>query len=57
MLSDGRFTVEVEADLDQARQMGVSGVPFFVFAGRYGFSGAQPDDAFREAFRLASTPA
>lgn len=57
VLEDGRFEDAVEADLDQARRMGVSGVPFFVFAGRYAFSGAQGDEAFREAFRLAGTPA
>jgi predicted DsbA family dithiol-disulfide isomerase len=57
LLADGGFAAEAQADLDQARQMGVSGVPFFVFAGRYGFSGAQPDDAFRDAFRLAASPA
>ncbi|MEA3166107.1 MAG: hypothetical protein QOJ26_976 [Thermoplasmata archaeon] len=57
VLASGRFADEVDADLDQARQMGVRGVPFFVFAGRYGFSGAQPDEAFREALRVASAPA
>lgn len=48
---------EVDADLAQARAMGVRGVPFFVFGGRYAFSGAQPDEAFREALRLAAAPA
>lgn len=55
-LAGDAFDAEVEADLDQARAMGVRGVPFFVFGGRYAFSGAQPDEAFREALRLASTP-
>ncbi|HUR25398.1 MAG TPA: DsbA family oxidoreductase [Candidatus Thermoplasmatota archaeon] len=57
VLADGGFGDEVDEDLDRARQMGVRGVPFFVFAGRYAFSGAQPDEAFREALRLASVPA
>lgn len=57
VLASDRFGREVDDDLDRARQMGVRGVPFFVFAGRYAFSGAQPDEAFREALRLASVPA
>jgi predicted DsbA family dithiol-disulfide isomerase len=57
VLAGDGFGDHVDADLDQARQMGVRGVPFFVFAGRYGFSGAQPDEAFREALRLAAEPA
>jgi predicted DsbA family dithiol-disulfide isomerase len=57
VLAGDRFADEVDADLAQARAMGVRGVPFFVFGGRYGFSGAQPDEAFREALRLASAPA
>jgi predicted DsbA family dithiol-disulfide isomerase len=56
VLSSARFGDEVEGDVDQARQMGVRGVPFFVFGGRFAFSGAQPDEAFREALRLASVP-
>jgi predicted DsbA family dithiol-disulfide isomerase len=48
---------DVDGDLAAARQMGVRGVPFFVFDGRYAFSGAHPDDAFREALRLAAQPA
>jgi len=57
VLAGGRFGDEVDEDLQRARQMGVRGVPFFVFGGRYAFSGAQPDEAFREALRLASLPA
>jgi predicted DsbA family dithiol-disulfide isomerase len=54
-LAAGGFEAEVDADLAQARALGIRGVPFFVFGGRYGFSGAQPDEAFREALRLAAT--
>lgn len=56
VLAGDRFEDEVDADLQRASQMGVRGVPFFVFAGRYGFSGAQPDEAFREALLRASVP-
>ena len=34
----------------QARQLGVSGVPFFIIGGQYGLSGAQPPEAFLQAF-------
>ena len=33
---------EVRADESTARELGISGVPFFVIGGRYGISGAQP---------------
>jgi predicted DsbA family dithiol-disulfide isomerase len=56
VLAGDGMGAHVEGDLDQARAMGVRGVPFFVFDGRLAFSGAQPDEAFREAFRLAAQP-
>ncbi len=37
---------EVRAAEDQVRNMGVSGVPFFVVEGKWAVSGAQPEDAF-----------
>lgn len=33
------------ADVDFARQAGISSVPFFIFNGKYAFSGAQPPQA------------
>lgn len=39
----------VDADIDHARRLGISGVPFFVLDGRYGISGAQPADLFLQA--------
>ena len=42
----------VSADIDAAAQLGVRGVPFFVLAGKYGISGAQPAETFDEALRL-----
>lgn len=40
---------EVRAELAQAHQLGVSGVPTFIFAGRTALSGAQPPEVIREA--------
>jgi predicted DsbA family dithiol-disulfide isomerase len=44
-IESGAFTPEVRADESEARELGISGVPFFVFAGKYGVSGAQPAEA------------
>ena len=38
-----------------AVELGISGVPFFVFAGRYAVSGAQPEDILIRAIDLVST--
>lgn len=43
---------EVQADLELGRELGVTGVPMFVFNGRYALSGAQDPETFREAFAL-----
>ena len=44
-LREGTDEDTVRDLIDQARQAGVSGVPFFIFDGRYGLSGAQPPEA------------
>ncbi|QHW32505.1 DsbA family oxidoreductase [Paenibacillus rhizovicinus] len=41
-LEQGEGEESVEADLKRARQIGVTGVPFFVFNNRYALSGAYP---------------
>lgn len=40
------FSYEVKQDEMQARNIGVSGVPFFVFDDKYAVSGAQPTEIF-----------
>ena len=42
MLEDGTDIIAVQTEIEQAQAMGVSGVPFFILAGKYGVSGAQP---------------
>ncbi len=49
-LESGAFIDAVAADLDEARSIGVTGVPFFVVDGRYGISGAQQAEVFSQAF-------
>ena len=39
-----------------SRRLGVDGVPFFLINGRLVLSGAQPPDAFLEAFQRTVTP-
>jgi len=45
-LEDHRYLAAVEQDVAQAAAYGIQGVPFFVFDGRYGVSGAQETSAF-----------
>ncbi|WP_255467028.1 DsbA family oxidoreductase [Aeromicrobium senzhongii] len=47
-LESGRYAADVDADIAQARAYGITGVPFFVFDGRLGVSGAQAPETFRE---------
>ncbi len=39
----------------QARQMGITGVPFFIFNRKYALSGAQPPEVILQALRQASS--
>jgi predicted DsbA family dithiol-disulfide isomerase len=47
-LESGRFAADVQADIAQAGAYGINGVPFFVFEGKYGVSGAQPAEVFTQ---------
>jgi predicted DsbA family dithiol-disulfide isomerase len=49
-LESGEFIPAFEADVEQSRAYGISGVPFFVIDGKYGVSGAQNPDVFVNAF-------
>jgi predicted DsbA family dithiol-disulfide isomerase len=54
VLADDTYAEVVRADEQQAREMGVTGVPFAVANGRVAVSGAQPVEVFLELFRAAS---
>jgi predicted DsbA family dithiol-disulfide isomerase len=41
---------EIRAATERSRQIGISGVPFFIVNGEMMFSGAQPPDTFLAAF-------
>ncbi|WP_312755686.1 DsbA family oxidoreductase [Rummeliibacillus suwonensis] len=51
VLNDGSFADEVLSDIQEASQIGIRGVPFFVFNGKYAISGAQPGEVFENAVR------
>ncbi|MBK7134818.1 MAG: DsbA family oxidoreductase [Rhodocyclales bacterium] len=46
----------VRAQVERAQRMGVTGVPFFIFAGRYGIGGAQPPEVLLDALRRSLLP-
>lgn len=45
------FANEVRQDIEEARKIGVRGVPFFVFNRAYGVSGAQESEAFLQTLQ------
>jgi len=53
VLESDAFAKEVRNDQREAQQNGVSGVPFFVVADRYGISGAQPAEALLKVLEHA----
>ncbi|HEY4809191.1 MAG TPA: DsbA family oxidoreductase [Roseiarcus sp.] len=53
LLAEGADSEVVRQEVEQAQAMGVSGVPFFIFAGRLGVPGAQEPSALRQAMAEA----
>jgi predicted DsbA family dithiol-disulfide isomerase len=53
VLDGQEYADSVRADEDQARALGISGVPFVVLDGRLGVSGAQPASTFTAALDQA----
>ncbi len=53
VLAGDAYTDEVWADERLARELGITGVPFFVVGGRLAISGAQPADVLRGALDKA----
>jgi len=56
-LSTGRYISRLQADLMDARRVGVTGVPFFVIDGRYAVSGAQPPEVLLQVLDRVRTAA
>jgi len=58
-LESNEYLADVKADVAQAAEYGINGVPFFVFEGQYGVSGAQETTTFAnvlEQVRSAKEP-
>jgi predicted DsbA family dithiol-disulfide isomerase len=53
VLDGGDYADEVRKDETEARELGISGVPFFVFDMKLGVSGAQPAELFTQALDQA----
>jgi predicted DsbA family dithiol-disulfide isomerase len=53
MLKSDAYGAEVRADEERAANFGITGVPFFVFDGKSGISGAQPVEVFSAALQKA----
>jgi predicted DsbA family dithiol-disulfide isomerase len=53
MLEDGDYSQQVMQDIEEARQIGVNGVPFFVIDRKYAVSGAQDPKTFSEVLDKA----
>lgn len=49
ILEEGTYAQEVHRQIDEAKQIGVQGVPFFVINRKYGVSGAQSEETFAQA--------
>jgi len=52
-MSDNEYTQAVLNDIEEAQQLGVRGVPFFVFNRKYAVSGAQDATVFLETLETA----
>jgi predicted DsbA family dithiol-disulfide isomerase len=53
LLDSQLYSVEVQRDIATAQQIGIRGVPFFVFNKKTTISGAQPDSVFEEVIQQA----
>lgn len=55
VLTEETFLADVKADVAQAIEYGIQGVPFFVIDGKYGVSGAQDAATFANVLEQART--
>jgi predicted DsbA family dithiol-disulfide isomerase len=53
LFSEGDDIEEVRAEIEQAQKLGVTGVPFFIFASRFGVPGAQDVEVLEKAIEQA----
>ena len=53
LLNGDKYAAEVRKDENEAALIGIHGVPYFVIAGQYGLSGAQPVEVLKEVINDA----
>ncbi|TLM75027.1 DsbA family oxidoreductase [Pseudarthrobacter sp. NamB4] len=53
LFTTDKYANSVRSDVEEARSLGISGVPFFVIDRKYGLSGAQPAETFTAALNQA----
>lgn len=53
VLDSDQYAYEVKQDEMEGKNLGLSGVPFFVFDMKYGISGAQPLEVFKNTLKQA----
>lgn len=52
-INNDDYAYKVKQDIQEAYELGVTGVPFFVFDRKYAVSGAQPSDAFLNTLKAS----
>lgn len=55
MLKSDAYSDQVKADMEEAKRLNVTGVPFFVFNNKHTVSGDQPEHVFTEALNKTWT--
>lgn len=55
-VESGKYAAEVESQVEQAYQTGISGVPTYVINDRYAIVGAQPYEVFKNALERILDP-
>ena len=53
VLDSAAYAQDVRTDEQEARELGITGVPFFAVAGRFGVSGAQPPEVLVQVLTRA----
>lgn len=51
ILSSDEYSYEVKQDIKEAKNMGISGVPYYILDNKYAVSGAQPVEVFENALQ------
>ena len=54
-LKSDKYAYDVKQDVAEAQQLGIRGVPFFLFNRKYAVSGAQPEQVFVEVLQKSYT--